>query len=323
MNAQADQSGHPGSKEGYAAAILEKYLRYLSDRKNRSALTLDSYSNDLDQFAAFLAESDNVGSSDPNTRLLGVDADTAARYVNSLVGRYTQSTLGRKITALRGLYAYLVSTEQLAANPFARVRIRPAGPASLEYLEESHLQQLFDAISGSHWLAFRDRAIVATLYSTGMRIGELLKLRIDDIDSTNAVIHIRIPGRAARHCRPAPWAWHAVERYIARRPMPRTGAPPHSDVLFVNRDGNPLTARSVRRKLTDYSRRAGLPVEATPAVLRHSCAIHMLLHGADTKTVRDLLGHLSASSMRPYLNRLAGLSKQPAASPEPLKIAVS
>ena len=64
MNAQADQSGHPGSKEGYAAAILEKYLRYLSDRKNRSALTLDSYSNDLDQFAAFLAESDNAGRSD-------------------------------------------------------------------------------------------------------------------------------------------------------------------------------------------------------------------------------------------------------------------
>jgi site-specific recombinase XerD len=99
--------------------------------------------------------------------------------------------------------------------------------------------------------------------------------------------------------------------------------PSDSEVLFVNRDANPLTARSVRRKLTDYSRRAGLPVEATPAVLRHSCAIHMLRRGADVKAVRGLLGHLSASSIRPYLSYLSEQTEQPDETAESLQTAAS
>ena len=123
------------------------------------------------------------------------------------------------------------------------------------------------------------------------------------------------------------WAWSTLERYLDRRPNPER--PDESDeipaepagMLFVNRNGRGLTARSVRRKLGEYSRRAGLPVEATPAVLRHSCAIHMLRRGADVKTVRELLGHLSTSSIRPYLACLGEHPESPAAD-HPLEIAV-
>lgn len=317
------KSGFVTTKDGQTGSFVEEYLCYLSEKKNRSALTLDSYRNDLAQFIAFLAESTSADTDSGNidTCLLSVNADCARRFVDGLKGHYTPSTLGRKITAIRGLYGYLVTTERLSVNPFARVRIRHAAGTKLEYLREAHLQQLFDAISGSHWLAFRDRAIVAILYSTGMRVGELLNLNTADIDSETAAIHIRTTGRATRLCRPAPWAWQTLERYLVRRPVRETADSAQTDVLFVNRDGHRLTARSVRRKLAEYSRRAGLPVEATPANLRHSCAIHMLRHGADVKTVRELLGHLSASSMRPYLNCLSDEQHQPATTSVPLETA--
>lgn len=305
--------------EGKTSSLIEEYLYYLGQKKNRSALTLDSYQNDLDQFAAFLAESTSADPCDTDARILSVDTDSAARFVDYLKGQYTPSTLSRKITAVRGLYGYLLSKEKLRSNPFTRVHIKPAKPASLEFLEESHLQQLFDVISGNHWLASRDRAIIAVLYCTGMRIGELLGLRVEDIEPDNAAVHIRTTGRATRVCHLAPWAWHTVERYMSRRPACLN----ERDVLFVNRDSKPLSARSVRRKLSEYSRRAHLPIEVTPANLRHSCAIHLLRNGADAKAVRDLLGHLSASSIRPYLNCLSDAQNQPSQQPETLEIAVS
>ena len=137
----------------------------------------------------------------------------------------------------------------------------------------------------------------------------------------NATVQICAAGKATRLCSLPGWACHTVERYIDYRRLNASADSKTSTILFVNRDGGPLTARSIRRKLTEYSRRADLPVEATPAVLRHSCAMHMLQHGADVKAVRDLLGHLSASSMRPYLNCLSDGVNQPVSGIEPVEIA--
>ncbi|MBL7215124.1 MAG: tyrosine-type recombinase/integrase [Phycisphaerae bacterium] len=323
MNAEVRESNTFTQKDSRTGGLIEEYLCYLSEKKNRSASTLDSYKNDLDQFTAFLAELASAGSCGPDSRILNINADSTRRFIDFLNGQYTPSTLNRKITAVRGLYSYLISTARLSANPFARLRIRPVEPTSIEYLEEAHLQQLFDAISGSHWLASRDRAIIAILYSTGMRVGELLGLCADDIDLDNKTMQIRTAGRATRLCHLAAWAWHTVERYMSRRPLSYITDPSQNDVLFINRNGDGLSARSIRRKLTEYSRRANLPVETTPAILRHSCAIHMLRRGADVKAVRNLLGHLSASSIRPYLNYLSEEPNQPAVLSEPVEIAVS
>lgn len=286
--------------------LIEDYLRYLGEKKNRSALTLESYRNDLGQFAAFLTDS-----ADADAALLAANADSACRFVDGLKSQYTRSTLNRKITAVRGFYGYLVAAAKVTANPLDPLHTQSARTASFDFLEEARLQQLFDTISGGHWLAFRDRAIVAMLYSTGMRVGELLNCRLDDLDADCETVQIRAAGRPTRLGHLVTWAAQAVKQYIARRPSKDIA----EKILFVNRDGNPLTARSIRRKLSDYSRQANLPVEATPAVLRHSCAIHLLRGGADPKTVRDLLGHLSASSIRPYLNYLAARADQPAAEP--------
>ncbi len=292
------------------AGLVAEYLNYLGNRKNRSELTLDSYKNDLDQFLAFL----QAAPEEMDIAILALDPDVADRFAGSLKTQYTASTLSRKITAVRGFYGYLLDTQRLTANPFDGIHLRAPEPVDVDYLEEAHLQQLFDAITGSHWLSFRDRAIVAVLYSTGMRVGELLALTHADTDAETSALTIRTPGRATRRCPLPPWAWSTLERYIDRRPAASEDSTDNaSAVLFVNRNGDSLTARSVRRKLCEYSRRAGLPVEATPAVLRHSCAIHMLRRGTDVKAVRRLLGHLSTSSMRPYL---ACLAEHPDTAPD-------
>jgi site-specific recombinase XerD len=294
--------------------LIASYLHYLSEKKNRSALTLDSYQNDLQQFAAFLADPDDV-----DAAILNADADCARRFIDTLRDRYTPSTRSRKLTALRGFYTYLLSKKRLTANPFAAVRPAPDRAASFEFLEEAHLQRLFDTITSAHWLAARDRAIIAMLYSTGLRVGELVELTPADLGPDCRTVRIHTPGRPTRLGRLPAWAAHAVEQYVARRPQKPDVAGDTSTILFINRDGGPLTARSIRRKLADYSRQAHLPVEATPAVLRHSCAIHLLRAGTDPKIVRDLLGHLSASSIRPYLSYLAADTNPPAASePAPL-----
>jgi site-specific recombinase XerD len=296
MNTETQASHQPQTRQG---GLIEDYLHYLRDKKNRSALTLDSYKNDLTQFAAFLA--DPAG---PDAGILSADPDALSRYAASLSDQYTPSTRSRKLTALRGFYSRLVAAGKLRSNPCDALRKAPARAAAFEFLEEAHLQQLFDTIASPNWLASRDRAIIAMLYSTGMRVGELVGLHLADLGPDHHTVRIQTPGRPTRLGHLSDWAAHAVEQYVARR-LSKSAVPDASAILFVNRDGDPLTARSIRRKLADYSRQAHLPVEATPAVLRHSCAIHLLRAGADPKTVRDLLGHLSASSIRPYLAHLA------------------
>ena len=301
--------------EKQGEGLIEEYLCYLGEKKNRSALTLDSYENDLNQFAVFLADRDRG--------ILNVDAQLGERFVEFLNGHYSPSTISRKTTVIRGFYRFLKTAGKIGTNPFYNINIRPVESGSLDFLKEAHLQKLFDIISGHNWLALRDRAIVAILYSTGMRVGELVDITINDIDLENATIQISAAGKVTRLCGLPGWACHTLRRYIDCRGLNASTDPKTRSILFVNRDGGALTARSIRRRLAEYSRRAELPVEATPAVLRHSCAMHMLQNGADARDVRNLLGHLSASSMRPYLNRLSEIQDEILSVPESIEISAS
>lgn len=323
MGAEVNEYKNARVADKHRSSLIGDYLGYLKVKKSRSELTLDSYESDLSQLVAFLAESGGDSFCDADRHILNVDTQLACRFVEFLKRQYTTSTLSRKITAVRRFYCYLFAQQKLHENPFLNIAIQPIPSASLEYLEEEHIQQLFDAISGTDWLASRDRAIVAVLCCTGMRVSELLSLTAGDIDLDSAAVQIHTVAGTTRTGVLPPWALHAVERYIQRRRTKVSENPMPKDVLFVNCDGGPLTSRSVRRKLAEYSRRANLTIEATPAVLRHSCAIHALRRGADIKAVRRQLGHLSSSSMRPYLDCLYGGRTQPAPLPETIEIAIS
>ena len=283
-------------------------------------MTLSFYSKDLHQFTSFLADSHSspdpsaagrsLSPSELDTGICGLDQQKAQRYVDEfLAPNYSPATVTRKITAVRGLYNYLSQTRRIDSDPFADIVIPGQGnPTDIEYLEGTQLQQLFDAISGDNWLVFRDRAIVAMLYCMGIRVSELLSITIKDVDCDEGIVRVRISGSPVRQCQLPAWAADVLRQYINQRQQ-QCPASQEEPALFINCDSGPLNARSIRRKLKEYSRRAGLSVEATPATLRHTCAMHMLLHGANVKIVRRTLGHMSASSMRPYLKRLNDIQK--------------
>jgi integrase/recombinase XerC len=151
------------------------------------------------------------------------------------------------------------------------------------------------------WLGSRDRAILETLYSTGIRVSELVALNMDDIDFLSEVIHIRGKGKKERITPISSSALQAIQHYMEYRNK-RAQNNSHFDarVLFVNKHGQRLSTRSVRRKMDKYLKIAGLDPAISPHTLRHSFATHMLNNGADLRSVQELLGHQSLSTTQVY-----------------------
>jgi site-specific recombinase XerD len=291
--------------EDLTSGLVQAYLDYLRDTRNRSAMTLASYTKDLSQFLVFLS-SLSEAAADCDARIVGLDRNTAQQFVDCLMARsFSVATVGRKVAAVRGFYKYLIRTGRCQANPFAMSYVPQRDVPQVEYLSAAQLNQLLAAIDGDSRLGCRDRAMVALLYNTGMRVSELLALTPAAFDLEQGTVTICTRGHKMRVCRLAGWVVGAIRKYLDERDLRGFYDAVKTDRMFLNRRGETLTGRSIRRKLSGYSRLAGLPVDVGPAVLRHSCAMHLLLDGADAKTVRDQLGHLSASSVRPYLDSLA------------------
>ena len=279
----------------------DEYLWYLSKNKKRSPLTIAAYKKDIEQFVEYLGNHPGGNAeTELNNVVLSTSAQIARQYASALIcWGFNPSSVNRKISVLHGFYDFLIRTENLSVNPFAVVT-RPNKPSpELQYFSSSTIKQIFDAIGSASWLAFRDRAILGLLFNTGMRISELLRIRRDDIDWQNGFVSIHCNGITSRTVKL--WAWvldelRQYDNFCCQHGKIIT------DVFFVNRDNGPLTARSIRRKFLGYSQRAGLNVPITPATLRHSFAMLMLQNGASPDTLRRQLGHLSRSSIRPYLD---------------------
>lgn len=311
--------------------LMEAYLMYLRQQKNRSPKTVESYYNDFVQFGTFLinyfqfnsrelvpSRGFRVRDSEMDRYFPMADESAAHQYVDVLSEKgFSHSSIGRKLTAIKGFYRYLESRNHIRQNPFESIEIIRDDDVHLDYLQEPQLGRLFETIGTNSWLSCRDRAILAVLYNTGMRVGELLNLKPEDVDENDGSVQIRAKGKKTRTCKLWGWVLDAVRDYLNMRQKRQLYEPLETGILFINRDSGPLTARSVRRKLKQYSRQAGLSTEVTPAMLRHSCAMHMLQRGAGIKAVRSQLGHLSSSSIRPYLKTL---DQQPVFQAKPVPV---
>jgi integrase/recombinase XerC len=152
-----------------------------------------------------------------------------------------------------------------------------------------------------NWLGARDRAIMETLYSTGVRVSELVALNMDDVDFLGEVVHVRGKGKKERIVPIGTSALQIIQHYMEFRSK-RAQSNPNFDskVLFVNKHGRRLSTRSVRRKMDKYLKIAGLDISISPHTLRHSFATHMLNNGADLRSVQELLGHQSLSTTQIY-----------------------
>ncbi len=169
-----------------------------------------------------------------------------------------------------------------------------------KFLEEEQVRRLLETPDVTTLLGARDRAMLETMYSTGVRVSELVDLNIADIDSVGECLHIRGKGRKERITPIAPTALAWIRRYMDMRRADPRAASFNQQAVFVNKHGQRLSTRSVRRKLDKYLAIAGLDPAISPHTLRHSFATHMLNRGADLRSVQELLGHQSLSTTQIY-----------------------
>ncbi len=269
---------------------IEQLLTYLRDQRNFSEHTIRAYDSDLRQFADFCRE-DDVSSP------LDVDHLGVRRFLLMLRGRdYSSKTISRKVSAARSLFRYLTHEGILAYSPFFAVKTPRGGRTLPRVLAEDEIEALLEAPDPREFLGLRDRALIETLYSTGMRNSELCGLDIGDLDLLGGIAKVFGKGARERYVPLGSHAIQALEDYLDERPGPT----PREEPVFINRFGRRLSDRGVRKILQKNLAIAGLPSSVTPHTLRHSFATHLLDRGADLRAVQELLGHKNLSSTQIY-----------------------
>ncbi len=309
------------------ASLVQQFINYLRAERHFSPHTAKCYAADLQQFCGYLcahkgpqggngqnggngqAEADmsrlappaDISGEDLNRMLLMVETDDVRTLMSQLRDHnYCKSTVARKLATLRSFYKFLVRRGYLTNNPVAPIRTPKQDKRLPKCLEEDQIEKLLANPDTTTLLGARDRAMLEVLYSTGMRVSELIALDITDVDLTSNVVRVAGKGKKRRVIPLGPGAVQTILHFLdLRRTDPRSGSF-DSDALFINKHGQRLSTRSVRRKLDKYLLDAGLDLSVSPHTLRHSFATHMLRRGADLRSVQEMLGHQSLSTTQIY-----------------------
>ena len=304
--------------------IIQKFLDYLKFEKRFSEHTAKCYGADLTQFSDFIcgnaenemSENDSLSMGhhegghatavatkvDVDKILLSATTDSVRGYMAHLNEKqYSKATIARKLATLRSFYKFLVKRNHISENPVTVVRTPKQEKKLPRFLEYEEVKRLLDTPPINTWLGARDRAIMETLYSTGIRVSELVALNMEDIDFLGEVIHVRGKGKKERITPIGTSALQTIQHYMEfRNKRAQNNSNFDTKVLFVNKHGRRLSTRSVRRKMDKYLKMAGLDPAISPHTLRHSFATHMLNNGADLRSVQELLGHQSLSTTQVY-----------------------
>ncbi|MCJ8170545.1 tyrosine recombinase XerC [Pseudomonas sp. A3.4] len=274
------------------AAPLEQYLRQLREVQQLSGKTLDAYQRDLQLFCDFLQQrqiSDFASVSSHELRDL-----LAERHAAGIAPR----SLARLLSAIRGLYRYLIRQHGLAADPTSGVRPPKQGRKLPKTLDADRMQQLLDtpASEEDSFLAARDQAMLELFYSSGLRLSELATLERASLDLAAGLVRVTGKGNKVREVPVGRLAREAIQRWLSERTAcARTDTP----WLFISRRGQGLTPRAIQLRMTRAgSSRLGQPLH--PHMLRHSFASHMLESSGDLRAVQELLGHADISTTQIY-----------------------
>jgi integrase/recombinase XerD len=277
---------------------VTEFLTWLASERGRSPNTLSAYRRDLRAYCAWLGER--------GLDLHAVGPADIEAYVAALrdAGR-APSSVARATVAVRSLYAFCAAEGLAEHDPAADVE-PPGVPRGLpKALAEDEVQSLLAAVVGTDPVARRDRAILEVLYGTGMRISELVGMSLGDVDLGDALVRVLGKGDKerviplGRHAHEELSAWLAPSGRGALAPA-RWARRGDAEAVFLNQRGGRLSRQGAWGIVARHGRRVGLDTKLTPHALRHSCATHMLDHGADIRAVQELLGHASISTTQIY-----------------------
>jgi integrase/recombinase XerC len=284
-------------------ALIEKFLEHLRVETNASVHTLRSYAADLEQFRNFLLSKDfSIDEKSRDISVEKVDHLAIRAYLSHLYRGHKKSSLARKLAAQRSFFRYLVEEGLLSQNP-AEIVATPKQEKPLPtFLPVDEVFSLLETPDRSTTWGARDRAILETLYSCGIRVSELTGLSEGDVDFSLGILKVYGKGRKERIVPIGEKALAALREYLPQRDriLGSLGYKGRGSPLFINGRGGRLTSRSVARILHKYILKCGLLRKVSPHALRHSFATHLLDAGADLRAIQELLGHVSLSTTQRY-----------------------
>ncbi len=276
----------------------ERFLTWMRVEQGRSDKTIEAYGRDIAQYESYLA------SSKSNSRV--VKAAVIEKYVGQLrANERAPKSIARQFAAIRMFHRFMLDEGLRTDNPTAFIDGVKVPSGIPKALSEEEVELLLNAVTGVDSLAVRDRALLEFLYATGARVSEACGLSMSDVDMESNVA--RVFGKGSKE-RIVPFGRHAKEALEAwlgagGRPMlcPQQWAKrDHADAVFLGVRGTRLSRQAAWGIVRKYAMLAGIKSELSPHVLRHSCATHMLVHGADLRIVQELLGHASVSTTQVY-----------------------
>ena len=279
--------------------VFNKYIQYLEAERRASAYTVRNYTTDLcgskkiKGFFTFLKEKD-IDSLDKVNRAILRD------YLSYLVEQgIVKASIARKLSAIRSFYRYLVREGILPANPIEKASSPKLDKRLPSFLTIEEVERLLNAPDLSMPQGQRDRALLELLYASGLRVSELVRLDLNQINLDTNEIRVWGKGSKERVVLMGKPATEALRNYLSLS-RPKLLRQKRTNALFLNRYGQRLPERRVQKMLEDYAAKAGIEKRVHPHILRHTFATHLLDGGADLRVVQELLGHARLSSTQIY-----------------------
>jgi tyrosine recombinase XerC len=277
-------------------ANIDRFITWLSDEKGYSPHTIVNYRRDLLEFAADAGREIDVRK---------IDTHIVRNYIYSLNIKNKSSSVARKLSSLRTFFKFLEQEDLIKQNPMGSILMPKQEQHIPVFLSVDEVFALLEFPSVQETFGARDRAMFELLYSTGMRVSELVACNMAHLDFDIEMVRVRGKGNRERLVPIGGPAIKALGEYFIQRDVQlkkrlQQGKKFDGDAVFLNSRGSRITTRSVERLIAEYGRKAGIDKPVTPHVLRHSFATHLLEMGADLRSVQELLGHASLSTTQKY-----------------------
>ncbi len=273
--------------------LLNQFINYLQIEKGLTNNTIESYKTDLEQFIDFIKGKDISDIKNVSSLIL-------SQYISHLRKiKLSSRSIARKVTAIRMFFKYLIIDRIITNNPASLLEIPKIGIHLPEYLTLSEVDALLNIFDIENSYELRDKAIIELMYSSGLRVSEIINLRLDDINLEEGFIKIKGKGEKERIVPLGKIAISILKKYLIemRHKLAKNS---NNNYLFLNWRGGKLSRVSIWKIIKFYARKAGIKKEISPHTLRHSFATHLLNNGADLRSVQELLGHSSIATTQIY-----------------------
>jgi len=270
---------------------INKYLEYLKVVRKYSEKTILSYYDDLIEYSEFLGNNFAI--------ITNIDKNIVNKYLKYLYEKnLNKNSICRKLSSIRGLYNYLVMEEIVSDNYFNSVSNPKKELYLPKFLNDSEMDKLFDVCTDNTWINQRDKLIIELLYATGLRVSELVNIKLKDINMEEKTIRVLGKGSKERIVMYNNHTSSALKNYLKDSFYEFNKR--NSGYLILNKNGDKLSDRYVRNIINKLVRKAGLNIKVSPHTIRHTFATDMLEEGADLVTVKELLGHESLNTTSIY-----------------------